>query len=116
VDQVRQEGDAAVKQFTEKFDKVKLDDVCVAAQVGPKLHSSCQVCGNLQLLPVKVALLCGAAGLLSQAVSVAGNCQSLFHICLTCLCGTGRWLLSCLVAGAIEAAVSPGTTQHRITL
>uniref|UniRef100_A0A383WJH7 Histidinol dehydrogenase, chloroplastic n=1 Tax=Tetradesmus obliquus TaxID=3088 RepID=A0A383WJH7_TETOB len=32
VEQVRQEGDAAVRQFTERFDKVKLDDICVATQ------------------------------------------------------------------------------------
>ncbi|WIA11891.1 hypothetical protein OEZ85_011976 [Tetradesmus obliquus] len=32
VEQVRKEGDAAVRQFTERFDKVKLDDICVATQ------------------------------------------------------------------------------------
>lgn len=33
VEQVRQDGDAAVQQFTERFDRVKLDSVCVATQV-----------------------------------------------------------------------------------
>lgn len=32
-EQVRQEGDAAVRQLTEKFDKVKLDDICIPVQV-----------------------------------------------------------------------------------
>jgi histidinol dehydrogenase len=42
---VRQEGDAAVRQLTEKFDKVKLDDICVAVQVCELtlLHRSCSV-------------------------------------------------------------------------
>jgi hypothetical protein len=33
VEQVRKEGDAAVRQLTEKFDKVKLDDICIPVQV-----------------------------------------------------------------------------------
>lgn len=39
VEQVRQEGDAAVRQFTERFDKVKLDDICVATQVSSRQHA-----------------------------------------------------------------------------
>ena len=34
VQAVKKSGDAAVKQFTEKFDKVKLDNVCAPIQVG----------------------------------------------------------------------------------
>lgn len=37
MEQVRKEGDAAVRQLTEKFDKVKLDDICIPVQV----RSSC---------------------------------------------------------------------------
>ena len=33
VDEVRKEGDVAVKRFTEKFDRVKLDSVCVRIEV-----------------------------------------------------------------------------------
>lgn len=33
VERVRQEGDAAVKEFTSKFDHVQLDVVCVPIQV-----------------------------------------------------------------------------------
>lgn len=32
-DQVRQDGDAAVRQLTEKFDRVQLDDICLSVQV-----------------------------------------------------------------------------------
>ena len=33
VEQVRHDGDAAVRAFTSKLDKVELDDVCVSIQV-----------------------------------------------------------------------------------
>eukprot|EP00879_Flechtneria_rotunda_P031967 GHRR01035103.1.p1 GENE.GHRR01035103.1~~GHRR01035103.1.p1 ORF type:complete len:100 (-),score=20.11 GHRR01035103.1:231-530(-) len=33
VEQVRQEGDAAVRQLTERLDRVTLDDVCITTQV-----------------------------------------------------------------------------------
>lgn len=33
MEQVRQEGDAAVRQLTERFDKVNLDDICIPVQV-----------------------------------------------------------------------------------
>ncbi len=33
VDEVRKDGDEAVKRFTEKFDRVKLSKVCVRIEV-----------------------------------------------------------------------------------
>jgi histidinol dehydrogenase len=33
VEQVRQQGDAAVREYTRKFDKVELDKVCIKIEV-----------------------------------------------------------------------------------
>lgn len=33
VEQVRERGDAAVREFTSRFDRVELDDVCVRIEV-----------------------------------------------------------------------------------
>eukprot|EP00983_Pelagomonas_calceolata_P104144 1158990-Pelagomonas_calceolata.AAC.6 len=38
VEQVKQRGDAAVKEYTSKFDRVELDKVCVPIEVGVHLH------------------------------------------------------------------------------
>lgn len=43
-DSVRQDGDAAVRQLTEKFDKVKLDDICVPVQVRTQHSHAAATC------------------------------------------------------------------------
>jgi histidinol dehydrogenase len=49
VEQVRNEGDVAVRSFTSKFDKVELDDVCVSIQVS---FNRCNTAGYCVAVPI----------------------------------------------------------------
>lgn len=43
MEQVRKDGDAAVKSFTSKFDRVELETVCVRIEVGRGAGAACSM-------------------------------------------------------------------------
>jgi hypothetical protein len=82
---VRQEGDAAVRQFTERFDKVKLDDICVPTQVWA------------MMLHAVVRHACAATGMCNFVyASASGD---------SCTCTARRAAATYIAAAADTAAV-----------